>query len=237
MPAATPTPTGASSSGGFRWGMQGASSADNLKMGLGATGAVLGGIGAILGAWSRYGVDRLNASMMDAQALATAGSAGGFVLEAREARRLAGLALTTGRDEAEIRSRHLGQQLGAVYSGAASAGIDAKSRTVRDVDRAVRLAASSDFRAIAHNARERSAAYVSQAKGAENSFYAVHAQALMQKAQADYARRMAKVNRNAAFWNGIGALAGTGIGALAGGFTPLGAFAGGSVGNAAANVG
>lgn len=157
-----------------------------------SAGGLFKSAGGMLNSWMEYTAAKGRAAMAQGEADALRATAGAYLRDAREQRRLAGEAQLTGRDEAALRLLALGQDAGRMYAGAAAAGLSAGSRTVRAADLASRRNASRDVAAVSHNARESAAAHMSQALSAEHSWIAQHLQANLRDAQARYERRVAR---------------------------------------------
>lgn len=147
----------------------------------------------VLGAWGNYFMRRMNARLAMAQADAIDAEAGGRLRDAGTYNATAGSEQRTGLDEAALRTRQLGEDIGRIYAGAAAGNIDVgASRTVREVDSASRIMAGQDVETIGANAAARAGAYQAQAQGARADAGRIAARGEMQRIQARYQRRVAK---------------------------------------------
>lgn len=147
----------------------------------------------VLGAWGNYFMRRMNARLARVQADAMESSAGGRLRDAASYNATAGNEQRTGLDEAALRTRQLGQDIGRVYAGAASGNIDVgASRTVREVDSAARTMAGQDVETIGANAAGRARTHQAEATSARADAGRISAQAEMQRVAARYQRRVAK---------------------------------------------
>jgi len=146
----------------------------------------------LLGAWGTYYQAKMAARMDKLQAEQMRFDAQGRLWDAEALTTSAGKAQKAGEDEAVNRYLQLGQDIGRVYAGAAGAGIDVTSRSVRRVDSAARQMAARDVKAINANAADRANAYVAEATSAKIDYINQMAQAKMVEINANYQRKMAK---------------------------------------------
>lgn len=125
----------------------------------------------VAGALNKYWSSRWQAKTLKMQVRATEfaaeqskADAGGYMMRAADAQ-------ASGWQEAAMRGQRLAQDVGRVYTGAAGAGIDVSSATVRHVERTNRAEAKADMDAINANAAAQGRAYAEQAGNAMADYY------------------------------------------------------------------
>ena len=176
---------GAASGGGGSLGMWG-----KIVQGIGYTGKFATDL---LGAWGNNLARRMDAHAMRVQADLTAAQASSRLRDAESATATAGNEQRTGMEQAALRTRQLGQDVGRIYAGAAAGNIDVgASRTVREVDSAARVMADQDVQAINATASSRANSYIQEAASARADAGRMAAQAEMMRIQSRYQRKVSR---------------------------------------------
>ena len=149
--------------------------------------------GLVLGALNKYWASRWEARSLKMQARVAKWQARQSKADAAGLMLQAGDAQAEGWQESAMRGQRLAQDVGRVYAGAAGAGIDVSSYTVRHVEETNRREAAADVDAINANAAAKGAAYARQAGNAMAAYHIGMADAAQLRANAKMARQRGRM--------------------------------------------
>ena len=166
------------------------------------TGAYFRMGGNILHSLNKYWASRWEAKTLKMQSRVAKWEARQNKADAADLMRQSADAQLAGWQEAGMRGQRLAQDVGRIYAGAAGAGIDVSSYTVRHVEETDRREAAADIDAINANAAAQGASYARQAGNAMAAYHIGMADAAQLAQNAKMAKRRGR-------WEMIGGLLST----------------------------